>query len=654
MNLFFIAIILTALSGVPGLFLSARTVKGQVISLVLTFAGSFLGVAAAAGSFFTGAETVELAPLGLWTGGLTLRLDSLAAIFLVSIFLIPALGALHGLGYWRQTDHPQNGRKLRFFYGWVTAGMALVVAAKGVFLFFVAWEIMALSAFFLVSTEDEKKDTREAGWIYFVATHVSTLLLFAFFSLWSRVSGSWELNPLQTVAPGDANLLFLLALVAFGIKAGLFPFHVWLPSAHANAPTHVSALLSGVLLKVGVYGLMRVCWLLPHPPLWWGDLVLGLGIVSTVLGVVFAIGQHDLKRLLAYHSVENIGIIFLGLGLGILGRSYGRPEWVLWGMAGALLHVWNHGLFKAMLFLSAGSILRALHTRNLEEMGGLAKRMPKTALAFLVGAAAICGLPPLNGFISELFIFLGLFKTFLFTGGVKNGLLLLAAPALALTGGLALACFTKAYGAVFLGSPRNPTVHQAKESGWPILAPLFLLGLACLAIGLFPALVAPLLESAVHCWNPDSLDAAFTLSQTLPLALFPLLGTFLLILVLGGFWFLSRRGPVAYTTGLTWDCGYVFPGPSMQYSASSYAQMLVHFFKWVLLPEGKDVRLKGPFPEKSSFHTHTPETVLDRILLPLIWAGQWLMGWAKWIQLGYPQAYIFYIAVTLMLLILLG
>src|SRR5262249_9358993 len=337
----------------------------------------------------------------------------LSAIFLVPVFLISLLGNVYGLDYWKQTAHPENGRKLRLFYGLLTAGMALLVIARNSILFLFGWEIMALSAFFLVTTEDNDTEVRAAGWVYLVATHVATLCLFALFALLRMAGGSFALTPLAegSVTPALATAIFVLALVGFGLKAGIMPLHIWLPGAHAAAPSHVSAIMSGVLIKMGIYGLVRVTSLLPTPPLEWGTTVLVLGAVSGVLGVAFAIGQHDLKRLLAYHSIENIGIIAMGLGLAMIGRTLSRPDWVLLGLAGVLLHVWNPALFKALLFLSAGSVIHATHSREIDRLGGLAKTMPWTALSFLVGAMAICGLPPLNGFVSEFLIYLGMFGT---------------------------------------------------------------------------------------------------------------------------------------------------------------------------------------------------------------------------------------------------
>src|SRR5581483_4284440 len=324
--------------------------------------------------------------------------------------------------------------------------------AENSIVFLLGWEVMALAAFFMVTTEDHDPQVCAAGWLYLAATHCATLALFAVFALLRHLNGSFALKtPEGAVAPEMATAILLLALVGFGVKAGVMPLHVWLPSAHAMAPSHVSALMSGVLIKMGIYGLMRVTSFFPHPPLWWGSLILILGAISGVLGVAFAIGQHDIKRLLAYHSIENIGIIVMGLGLAVFGRSLQHPEWVVLGLSGALLHVWNHSLFKALLFMSAGSVIHATHTREIDHLGGLARVMPRTALAFMIGAVAICGLPPLNGFVSELFIYLGLLRTALANLDARTwAAAALAVPALALIGALACACFVKVYAAVFL------------------------------------------------------------------------------------------------------------------------------------------------------------------------------------------------------------
>ncbi|HLJ12197.1 MAG TPA: proton-conducting transporter membrane subunit, partial [Planctomycetaceae bacterium] len=311
-------ICMAASSGLPGLFLGRTALSGQRLATLLAVLGAGLGLAGVGWFWSTGESQPLVVPWTVIRGAqFSVALDGLSAVFVVPIFLIFLLGSIYGLSYWKQSEHPDNGRKLRLFYGTMAAGMALLVIARNSILFLFGWEIMAVSAFFLVSTEDDRQEVRETGWIYLVATHSATLCLFALFAILYSATGTFALAPLEakSLTPGTATAIFVLALLGFGLKAGIMPLHVWLPSSHAIAPSHVSAVMSGVIIKMGVYGLVRTMWLVPDPPLAWGAIVLGLGAVSGILGVAFAVGQHDLKRLLAYHSIENIGIIVMGLGL---------------------------------------------------------------------------------------------------------------------------------------------------------------------------------------------------------------------------------------------------------------------------------------------------------------------------------------------------
>jgi hydrogenase-4 component B len=649
------AISMIAISGVPGLLMGRNSATSQWVATFLVVAGAALGI------FGTLCFAVlgQAEPLSYrWDvpgGEFAIAVDGISALFLLPIFLIPMLGSIYGLSYWRQSEHPENGRKLRLFYGLVTASLALVVVARNAVLFLVAWETMALGAFFLVTTEDEDESVREVGWVYLVATHSATLCLFAMFALLYRMVGSFELAPLgaDTFTPGMATAVFLLALVGFGLKAGLMPLHVWLPGAHAMSPSHVSALLSGVLIKGGVYGLVRIVSFFPEPPVWWGGLLLGLGAVSGVVGVAFAIGQHDLKRLLAYHSVENIGIIVMGVGLALIGRALGRWDWVALGLAGGLLHVWNHALFKSLLFLSAGSVVHAAHTREIDHLGGLSKRMPATALAFAVGAVAICGLPPLNGFVSEFLIYLGLFRTVQVGNGNSWVWAAFAAPALALIGALAASCFVKAYGAVFLGTARSEHAKNARESRWTIIGPMFVLALGCAVIGLAPPLVAPMLQQAIAAWSPGTTAEDLELSRLAPLDSVSVMGLGLATLIIVGaisLRFRQVRGSVGMSE--TWGCGYLSPSPSMQYTSSSFADMLVRLFAWVLRPEVHQTRIVGIFPRGARFASHLPDVVLDGVIQPACRSIAWLFSRFRVLQHGSIHVYLSYIFIAMLALLL--
>jgi len=632
-----------AMSGVPGLFCKRESDAGQKLAVVLALIGSALGMAGALGSLWRPPVVTS-----------AIKIDGISVIFLLPIFLIPTLGSIYGLGYWKQTDHPHNGQKLRLFYGLVTAALAGVTIAANAILFLVAWEIMALSAFFLITTEDEDLAVREAGWVYLVAAHMATLCLFALFAVMRSVTGSFALIALPVGVPsGVATAIFLLAVIGFGFKAGIMPLHVWLPGAHGLAPSHVSALMSGVLIKIGVYGLVRIGSLLPHPPLWWGGLLLAVGTVSGILGVVFALGQHDLKRLLAYHSIENIGIIVMGLGLAMMGRTLQRADWVVLGLAGALLHVWNHGLFKSLLFLSAGAVIHATHTRDIDQLGGLAKAMPRTALCFAVGAVAICGLPPLNGFVSELLIYLGLFRSLGIGNGASWAGAAFAAPALALIGALALACFVKAFGAVFLGAARSEHAHHAHEAASNMTGPMLVLVSCCLFIGLAPLLVAPVLMQGICVWAPELAVGGQALVTLAPLGWISVAGLGLVgLVVLAGVVLTARVRHSGAASSGTWDCGYAAPGPRMQYTSSSFAQMLVGFFAWVLRPSVHAPSEQALFPGATRFRSHVPDIVLDGVLRPSFRFGTKVTSYFRVLQAGNIHAYLFYIVAFLILLLL--
>jgi hydrogenase-4 component B len=655
-RLILLGIVIAGASGIPGLLVGRHSMAGQRLSTALAVLASGFGLAGIGAFWFTGdSEPIER-PWALFAGvPFSVGVDGLSAFFLLPVFLVSLLGHVYGLGYWRQTEHPENGRKLRLFYGTLTAGMALLVIARNSVVFLMGWEVMALSAFFLVTTEEHDRGVRETGWLYLVATHVATLCLIGVFAVLRAASGSFALAPLDPdrLSPGMATAAFVLALAGFGLKAGVMPLHVWLPSAHAAAPSHVSAIMSGVLIKMGIYGLVRVTSLLPSPPVEWGGVVLSLGVISGVLGVAFAIGQHDVKRLLAYHSIENIGIIVMGLGLALIGRSLGRADWVVLGLAGGLLHVWNHALFKALLFLSAGSIIHAVHTREIDHLGGLAKGMPWTALCFLVGAVAICGLPPLNGFVSEFLIYLGLFGTLGNREGPSFAGAAFAAPALALIGALTVACFVKVYGAAFLGTARSDHARHAHESPPTMVGPMGVLVACCSLIGLAPILVAPILGSAVSAWDPGLKDASPRLTALAPLGWITVMGLLLTAALLAGgvlLWLRLRYRVVE--KGATWGCGYVAPTPRMQYTSSSFAQMLVGLFAWALRPHSRRPKDLPLFPQKTAFHSEVPDPVLDEAVLPALRFGGWLFSWFRVLQQGSIQTYLLYIFIALIVLLL--
>ncbi len=638
--------------------------SGMSVAVVLLAAGvllaplrrAWLGVTVAGllGQF--AAAAAVLAGVGPWHGSsvfrvcgqpLHLELDALSAMFLALTAVVGGAGAVYASGYWGDRAHPRSARAGRRWWSTLLLAIGTVLVVRNGVHFLIAWEVFTVAAFFLVTLDRNRGEVRRAGWLYLAAAHVAALALFAFFALLADRSGSWELGPMRDRA-GLAPL-FWLALVGFGLKAGVFPLHVWLPSAHANAPSHVSAMLSGVTIKMGIYGLVRFTGWLPVPASA-GWVVVALGVVSAVLGVAFALGQHDLKRLLAYHSVENIGIILIGFGFGLIAVDRGQPAWGGVAMAGGLLHVWNHGLFKALLFLGAGSVVHATGTREMSRLGGLWRTMPWTASLFALGAAAITGLPPLNGFVSEWLVYLGLFDT-VTSGSSAASVAVLAAILLGVTGALALACFVKVCGVVFLGAPRTAAAEHAHECGPGMRGAMLVLAAGCVAIGLAPTVFWPAVAHAVTAWRPD------VAAVPMPLALHRLAVAHAVIAVLGGFaaWALWRKVRNAgLSRAVSWDCGYAVPTARMQYTAGSFAATLVEWFAWILRPHEHRDMDESILPRQAHHSTHTPETVLEHGIGPLAAMVMRFSHAVRRLQHGRVQAYVLYLVAGIAVLGLLA
>jgi hydrogenase-4 component B len=611
-------------------------------------AGAGIALAAALLALARGGDSLSLGA-GFPGGVVRVGLDALSAVFLLPVAALTAACGSYALAYFPAAAHPREAARLRVSFGMASGGMIVVLLARHSLLFLAGWEIMAIAAFFAVATEDRDPEVRDAGFLYLVSTRASTLCLLALFALHWVATGAFDLVPIGAGAVSSAiqSALFALALAGFGLKAGLVPLHYWLPPAHAAAPTHVSALLSGVLIKMGIYGIVRIVSLLPDAPAWWGELLLALGVLSAILGVAFALAQHDVKRLLAYHSVENIGIIAIGLGAALIARAAGHWETAALALAGALLHVANHALFKGLLFLGAGAVIQRTGTRSLDALGGIAKTMPATTLCFVVGAVAIVGLPPLNGFVSEFLVYSGLLRIAVAADGGLWLLAALAVPALALVGGLALACFAKVIGSIFLGTPRHQSVTDRADAPRAMLAPMVGLAAACAAIGIAPFALASGLSaaSAVVLGRSEApLDAPFGAITVVALA--TLTPCALLALALR-----VRLGRAQLDAGVTWDCGYAAPSARMQYSASSFAEPLVRALSFALLPRARAPQLAAVFPGPGVFHSEVVDAVLDRLLVPAARAIADAAGRLRPLQRGSIHAYLLYVWLALFALL---
>ncbi len=611
-------------------------------------AGAIAALAAVIGGEAGSLKASWLLPIGQ----LHVALDALSSFFLVCVFVVSGLSAVYGGGYLKAFIGKRRLAPALFFFNLLVAAMAVLVIARDGILFLVAWEVMSLASYFLVTFENEREEVRRAGMTYLVASQLGVVFLFVLFALLSRGTSNYDFDFFTAAAPaaGLANACFWLALAGFGTKAGFWPVHIWLPDAHPAAPSHVSALMSGVMIKMGIYGLLRTLTFLGPPPAWWGAIVIAIGAVSGVAGVLHALAQHDLKRLLAYHSVENIGIIALGVGLGLLGQSHHNSSIAFLGYAGALLHVLNHGLFKGILFEAAGSVLHATGTRDIDSLGGLSRRMPATAMAFLLGSVAICGLPPLNGFVSEWLIYVGAFRASATLPPASAVSALAVLPALALVGGLAAACFVKAFGVVFLGEARTGAAATAHEAGSAMRASMVLGSLLCVAIGIWPAAAVRLVAPAA-----TSLGRLSSVPPTVAGPLLAITRVAVVLLAVVGLLALLRRAllrgrSVASVT--TWGCGYAAMTPRMQYTAASFAEPTLGLFAAVIPRRVHQDGPAGYFPVKARYEEHLGDMAGERFLVPATRRVVQAFSRFRVIQQGRLQVYLVYIAVTLVALLI--
>ncbi|MBP2683981.1 MAG: formate hydrogenlyase subunit 3/multisubunit Na+/H+ antiporter, MnhD subunit [Deltaproteobacteria bacterium] len=639
---------------VPGVL--ALLTRDPRRSRIVGFGGgavaSFLGLVVTLIGTMRGAPMRIPLPAPVPWAASELFIDGLSAYFLALIFLIGFLVSVYAIGYMKEFDAHRRGQAAPMLLNLLLLSMAFVVSAGDMLSFLLGWETMSLASYFLVVLDHEKREARQAGIIYLIATHIGTGGILLAFLFLVQTTNSFSFNGFATVALSDPAILsatFGFALLGFGTKAGIFPFHIWLPYAHPEAPSPVSAVMSGVMIKMGIYGIVRMLfYLLPSPPASFGATLLALGVISGVFGVLYAIVQHDLKRLLAFHSVENIGIILIGIGAASLCRATGRPDAAALLLAGGLFHVLNHAMFKALLFLGAGAVLQGAHTRNIEKLGGLMRGMPLTGIAFLAGSLAISAVPPFNGFASEFAIYRGLWAAAGIAG--TGGVYLAAMAGLALIGGLAVVCFVKVVGTVFLGTARSAQASAARDPSLTMEFPMGTLALFCLGLGVFPTIVLDrLMEVTSFLPSAASATAAlptaggqpFTVAIALAIAIAGL--AFLRTLLL------LRNGQRA---GGTWGCGFPYATPRMQYTASSFADPILHVFQGILRPHTtRKERLSGRFLLEVEHETHFHDLLENGLYLPVYRLFVQAAFQARRLHPGYIHLYLAYILGAVVLLL---
>ena len=636
------------------------------------FAGAIFGGLAAMLGIFQGTPVRWSVSSGIPLFAYGFDYDALAGFFNLTLAILAGTVSLYSFGYLRHFEGKRNIGFFGFLFHLLLLSLTIVFTAANAFLFLIGWEVMALVAYGLVTYYHEDQESRRSGLLYIVMAHIDAGCLLVGFALLMQVSGSAEFASFRAAAAqlsvGQQAAAFVLFFLGFGIKAGVIPFHIWLPAAHPVAPSNISALLSGIVLKAGIYGMARIFLEdLGVLPSWAGLLVLILGVASAVLGVLYALMEHDLKRLLAYHSIENIGIILIGLGAALVFRVAGHPQLAAVALIAALFHTLNHAIFKCLLFLGAGSVLHSTGTRNMEELGGLIRPMPVTALCFLIGAVAISGLPPLNGFVSEWLTYQSLLAGFRATGGLTRILFPLAGSMLALTGALAAACFVKAFGITFLALPRggkSSPVHEAPRS---MLLGMACLTCACLALGLgvtwflrvFDALTeqvlgwrvgANLITGSGLVLSAGAPHGGTVSTAVIAIALLVLLIPAALLVSIGTRRFAPRRGPA-------WDCGLPGLTEENEYTATAFSKPLRMIFS-VLYQPRREIQavfdVSPYFPRAIRFESEIEPTFEKRLYGPL---KDLLLRFAtrmRAIQAGSIHAYLAYIFVALVLLLLFG
>ena len=658
MENYFIGILILILGGLFTLLFKNQTLKLKFLS-VMTTIGCCLTLTSSIKAFLgqNVSYVLEYCPV---FQKVTFSIDYLSAFFVAVISVMSALAVIYANGY--LLPYIKKGKDLSahcVFLPMLIASMLMVVTVQNALMFLIVWEIMSLSSFFLVIFEHEKKEVLKAGVKYLVFMHVSVIFIILAFAILSINSMSFDFAQFKTILEdnvGLANLAFVLAFIGFGIKAGFFPFHNWLPEAHPAAPSHVSGVMSGVMIKTGIYGILRVLSMVSHPSAQIAYFVLIVSVVSALYGVLYATSQNDLKRLLAYCSIENIGIIGIGIGVGMIGLAFDCPVVAVLGFAGGILHILNHSIFKELLFFAAGSVYTKTHTRDMEILGGLIKAMPKTAILALLGSVAICGLPPFNGFISEFLIYFGMLKGLSVHNLTMLFVLVLSIAGLALVGTMAILCFTKAYSVVFLGTPRTETAEKVKEDTTiSFILPMAILAIFMILIGTCPQYVFNFMMLPVSTFVADvpaQSPQIVSLMQTISTVCLALIATIAILFAVK--YFLKNK----HESFETWGCGYNRPNPHIQYSGSSYVspfiKMLTPLFKKVA-----DIKKpKTIFPKEAHYEVRMEDVEEAYFLNPFIKFTERFFAKFEKIQNGNIQQYITYglvfLALALIGVVLLG
>jgi hydrogenase-4 component B len=595
-------------------------------------------------------------------GDISLKIDGLSAWFILIVNFTSITGVLYGNGYLKSYSKLKTNLELHWvFYVLFHFSMVFVCIFEQGVAFIISWELMSLSSLMLVIFEYQNKQTLKAGINYMVQMHLSVVLLTLGFILLYINTGSFNFEALSQLPAGKTSVwIFVLLFSGFAIKAGFIPFHTWLPHAHPAAPSHISGVMSGVIVKLGIYGIFRIIMQLRHDWLLFGEVILILSIVTAVYGIANAAVRYDYKQMLAYCTIENIGIIGIGLGIGLMGIGNGDKTMVILGFSGALLHTLNHSLFKSLLFFGAGSVFQQTHTRNIEKLGGLAKKMPVTSALFLIGSLAIGGVPPFNGFVSEYIIYNGLFSGLLHFHGISQSILIiLTITGLVIIGGMSLITFTKNFGVIFLGNPRSHLPHEPKEVSFIMLLPQYMIVGAMLSVALMPqfffSFASKVILSSFSMVLPVSDVSLQPVSENIAnIGMGALIFIIMLIVLLGIRRLITnKRSSVTYET---WGCGYVAPVTKAQYSGRSFTRSFGLLFSFLVKETKKIEKIPKEklYPGQFIFSMHYYVDILEKYLvMPLAKRLTFILNYFQFIQNGQIQSYVLY-GLFFIILVFLG
>jgi hydrogenase-4 component B len=596
----------------------------------------------------------------IFFGNISFQIDSLSAWFILIINLTCINGGFYGIGYMK----PYDEHRVNLSMHWVLfllfqSSMLWVCMLQNGLAFLIVWELMSISSFLLVIFEHQKKATLKAGINYLVQMHIGVLFLVAAFIWVYNAEGSFEFSAIEKFFSSNPNRwLFVLFFVGFGIKAGFIPLHSWLPQAHPAAPSHISGVMSGVIVKLGIYGIFRMIFFLKQDYTFIGEIVITLSVLTGLYGILNAAVHRDFKKMLAYCTIENIGIIGIGLGIGLMGIGTGNAVMIILGFGGALLHTLNHSLFKSLLFFSAGSVYQQTHTRDMEKLGGLIRNMPQTAMLFLAGAMAIGGLPPFNGFVSEFLIYSGILIGIKSISILYISLMIFTLAGLALIGGISMLTFTKSFGTIFLGNPRTHLQHEPHEVSLGMRLPQYFILLIMLSIGMFPQFYFSVIHEIVLRSIPAASSTGNLISSSLlnsisAIGRYSMLFIVILMLIYAIRKSFSRKRPVA--AGLTWGCGYSAPTTRMQNTGKSFSKSLGKLLTFLILEKKKYKEISSGeiFPAERKHSSHYNDFFVTKVFNGIVDRLLYSMNYFQFIQNGKIQMYILY-GIFFIVLVFLG